>query len=164
MDPINRENEFTKVSWHGGMILIQVKSRFLKFGFNYYTGTKILSSSPLETSIPVTAIKKLKIQGTKPVTFIFFLFAALAFGLGFLNGQDPITGEITGPSGSHIATGTIIALILVALGLLFMKSKTGRLKYLFTSYEGTPFVIYGSLDKDELIQLRQAIQNKVAPG
>lgn len=164
MEIIDRENEFTKLRWEKeGYLHTFVKSKFLKFGFNYYMGTKLLSSEPFESSIPITDIKKLKIQGTKPITWIFYIFAALSFGLGFLNGHDSFTGQsIPAPSG-NIAIGAVIAGMLVLLGILFGRSKTGRLNYLFTNFKGTPVVIYGSMDINELISLRQQIESKLSP-
>lgn len=155
--PVSKENEFAKITSEEKLLHCTVKSWFLKFGFYW----KIFPSPDFQVTLPVTEIKKMTIRGHKVVGWVFFILAAMVFGFGFISGKDQITGQITGPSSEQIITTSIIALVLVLLGFFFLRSKTGRLKTLYTTYNGVPVVLYASPDIEELKSLKQLIGSSV---
>lgn len=158
METIMKENEFAKINSQEEYLVCLTKSRFLKFGYYWYFFSRIFSSTGVEVAIPVKEIKKMTIQSMSIASIVFFIFAAMSFGLGFLNDKDQFTGETIPASGSHITTGIIIGVILLACGFLYLRSKTGRLKVMHTYYKGTPVVVYASLDISELKTLRELIE------
>jgi hypothetical protein len=157
METIARENEFAKISLENGMLVSHTKSKFLKFGYYWYFFAKIFSSAPVETSIPLREIKKMRIQPMSIASITFFLLAAMSLGFGFIRFDDPETGI---KSASNVTTGVIVCLAFLACAFLFLRSKTGRLKVMHTYYKGTPLVIYASLDVSELKSLRQLIEKE----
>lgn len=154
--PVFKENEFAKFSIENEYIQNTAKTWFLKFGFYW----RIFPSKDIQVTVPIAEIKKMTVRGSRIVGFIFFILAILIFGLGFLSGKDQLTGATTGPSGGQIITTSIIALLLSLFGILFLRSKTGRLKTLYTSYKGIWVVLYASLDVEELKLLKQQIESR----
>ncbi|MBS1918900.1 MAG: hypothetical protein JST17_01475 [Bacteroidetes bacterium] len=156
--PILKENEFAKLSIQNKTLQSTAKSWFLKFGFYW----RLFPSPDIEITLPADEIKKMSIRGSKIVGFVFFILAAVIFGLGFIPGKDQITGETVNASSGQIITTTIITMLLVFLGIWFLRSKTGRLKTLYTSYKGAWVVLYASQDKEELNFLKQLIEKSKA--
>lgn len=160
MQPISKENEFSKLTLDAGSLECTTKSKFLKFGYYYYySGWIFFSSKPVVKKLQIGEIRKMRIMSMWIVSIVFFILAAMIFGLGFLNGKDKYTGETIPPPTSQIMTATIIALVLAGLGFLYLKSKTGRLKVLQASLDGTPMVLYSSTDKTELEELKKTLEN-----
>ncbi len=163
MDIIDRENEFAKLTMTDGFLISGAKKRFLKMGYSYsyFTSAGIPTIEKINIKVPVASIKKMRIVSMGIISIVFFLLGAMAFGFGFLTGKDQETGE---PEGPNIMTGTIIAVILIALGILYLRSKMGRVKVLQTSVSGSlPMLLYASTDIQELKSLRELIK-KQKPG
>ena len=160
METIERENEFAKLHLVDGFLVTGAKKRFLKLGYNYsyFSSAGIPTIEKVKLKVPVMSIKKMRILGMGIVFIVFFLLAVFSFGMGFVRGIDQETGE-QGPT--HIAAGTIIAVILTALGILYLRSKMGRVKVLQTSIGGNlPMLVFASLDIAELKALRELIKKQ----
>src|SRR4029078_9962512 len=108
--------------------------------------------------VPVQSIKKMRIVSMGVVSVVFFIFAALSFGFGFLRFRDDMTGEM---GQNHVTTGVIFCILFLACGFLYLRSKMGRIKVLQTSFGGSmPVLLYASTDIQELKALRELIKNQ----
>lgn len=158
METIDRENEFVKLNLVDGFLISGVKKGFFlkMYGYSYFTSAGIPTIEKIKVKVPPALIKKMRIENMGIISIVFFLLGAMAFGFGFLTGKDQDTGELEGP---HIMTGTIVAVILIGLGILYLRSKSGRVKVLQTSVDGSlPMLLYASLDVEELKSLRELIK------
>lgn len=155
MGTIDRENKYAKLNVINGFLVTGVKHWFLKLTYNYsyiIGAPYYIDIEKIDNKMPVSSVKKMGIASMSVLAIFIFILAAMSFGFGFLRGEDQDTGQIGPP---HILTGTIIAVILAALGFLYLKSNFGRLKIL---QSGRVF-IYASLDKEELKSLKELIIN-----
>jgi hypothetical protein len=161
MEPIVKENEFTKISVEKDKLISLTKSKLLKFGYYYYFFSKIFSSQGIEAGALTGDIKKIHLRSTKPFVIPFFVFAIAALLIGMLNTKDQVTGEIINASSGKITTGIIFCVLFLASGILFLRSKAGRLRFLDASLKkgGLPIVLYASLDVSELKTLKELIEN-----
>lgn len=126
------------------------------YSYSYFSSAGIPTIEKIKLKVPIASIKKMRIVSMGIVSIVFFLLAALAFGAGFFRGVDQETGE---PGSTHILAGTIVAVILIGLGILYLRSKMGRVKVLQTAVGGNlPMLLYASLDKNELKSLRELIK------
>lgn len=164
MEPIMKENEYTKISTEKEWLVSLTKSKLLKFGYYYYNFSKIFSSEGIQVATLFPDIKKMRIRSTVPFVIPFFIFSIAAFLLGMLNTTDQMTGEVIKASSGKITTGVIIGILFLAGGILFLRSKLGRLKFLDASLKGgqLPIILYASLDVSELKSLRETIQRNIS--
>jgi len=160
METIDRENEFAKLQLIDGFLVTGAKKRFLKFGYNYsyFSSAGIPTIEKVKLKVAVMSIKKMPVMSMGIISIVFFLLAAMSFGIGFFRGVDQETGE---QGQDHIVAGTIVAVILAGLGILYLRSKMGRVKVLQTSIGGNlPILLYASLDIAELKALRELIKKQ----
>lgn len=160
METIDRENEFAKLQLTDGFLVTGAKKRFLKFGYNYsyFSSAGIPTIEKVKLKVAVLSIKKMPVMSMGIISIVFFLLAAMSFGIGFFRGVDQQTGE-QGPD--HTAAGTIIAVVLAGPGVLYLRSKMGRVKVLRTSIGGNlPILLYASLDIAKLKALRELIKKQ----
>jgi hypothetical protein len=159
MEAIVKENEFMKISVEKEQVLSVTKSKFLKFGYYWYVFSKLFTSTAIDAVVPTKDIKKLRIHGMKAASIPFFFFGLMAFVLGFVSNKNQETGEISYASSGSMITGIVIGILLIAGGIMFLRSKAGRLKVLWTHSQGTPIPLYASLDVSELTALKQTIED-----
>jgi hypothetical protein len=145
MEPITKENDFTKIILEKGKLTSLTKSTFIKI-FYYYT----FSSSNIEIIASPGDAKKMRIHSTKPILFVLIFLAIIFFIAGYAY-------SIEGGSGD-LVTGLVLAIITLFAAFLFQRSKAGKLNVLWTYVKGSITVLYASPDVSELQSLRQAIQ------